>query len=130
MKTVIIVDPDFAISDIGNIISRHGFMAIVMPEAQTALNSVRNGLPVDLVITELLLPDMEGMEFLYAVKKSAPEIPVLVVSSEHSIESYLRAMSGGAFDYLHKPARDADLCRCARHAVNLPVSGPLSSRAA
>jgi len=130
MKTVIIVDPDYAINDIGGMISGQGFMALVMTEARTALNSLRNEMPVDLVITELLLPDMDGMEFLRAIKMKAPNLPVLIVTMEHSIESYLQAMSAGAFDYLHKPARFADLCQCARYAVNRPGPGPVFVRAA
>lgn len=119
MKTVIIVDPDYAASDIKNVMSRQGFLVLVMPEALTALDSIRMGMRADLVITELLLPDMDGLEFLAALKRQAPELPVVVVTKECSIESYLQALCAGAFDYLHKPARDADLCRSAGHAANL-----------
>lgn len=130
MKTVIIVDPDYAVNDIGNVISRHGFIALVMPEAQTALDSVKNGMAVDLVITELLLPDMDGMEFLQAIKQQAPKLPVLVATAGYSIENYLQAMCAGVFDYLPKPVRDADLGRCAHHAVNFTGCGPISCQAA
>jgi len=126
MKTVLIVDPGYAISGIGSMISTQGFLALVIPEARTALSTVRNGIPVDLIITELLLPDMEGMEFLQAIRKSAPELPVVVVTSDRSIESYLRAMSLSIFDYLHKPVRSAELYRSAQYATNPAGPGSLS----
>lgn len=128
MKTVLIVDPDHAINGIGSMVSTQGFLSLVMSDADTALGIMRSDLPVDLIITEVLLPDMEGMEFLRMIRTAAPRIPVLVLTREQSIECYLRAMSEGIVDYLYKPARIAELKRCAFHALTPAEHDPTTAR--
>jgi DNA-binding NtrC family response regulator len=59
--------------------------------------------PFSLVITDIKMPEMSGMEVLGAVKKLAPGIPVIVITAYGSIHNAVEAMQAGAADYLLKP---------------------------
>jgi DNA-binding NtrC family response regulator len=59
--------------------------------------------PFDLVITDLKMPGISGMEVLRAVRARAPEIPVLVITAFGNIETAVSAMKEGAYDFIGKP---------------------------
>ncbi len=63
----------------------------------------------DLVITDLKLGDMDGMEVLSSVKKYDPRIEVIVVTGHGSIDNAVKAIKAGAFDYLSKPVDSEEL---------------------
>ena len=58
---------------------------------------------VDLVITDLVMPKMDGIELLEAVKGLRPETEVIVISAQGTIEKAVQAMKLGAFDFIEKP---------------------------
>ncbi|MBF0284193.1 MAG: sigma-54-dependent Fis family transcriptional regulator [Magnetococcales bacterium] len=65
--------------------------------------------PCDLVITDLKLPDMSGLEVLRHARRAAPERPVLLITAYASTETAVTAIKEGAFEYLEKPFRMEDL---------------------
>lgn len=109
MKTILITDPDLSTAGAADVLDRHGLITLVVSEARTALTIVRSGTPIDLVITEIQLPDMDGLAFLNTLKHCRPELPVLVVTSSGSIESYLYAVNLGVVEYLNKPVLTKEL---------------------
>jgi len=58
---------------------------------------------VDLVISDLFMPDMDGIQLIHAAKERYPALPVIVFTAQGSIESAVSAIKEGAFDYLEKP---------------------------
>jgi DNA-binding NtrC family response regulator len=112
MKTILVVDPDSA--GVGELLNRSGFSSMVSTDAGSALAKVRSGMPLDLVITELRLPDMDGIDFLNIMRIARPGLPVLVLTASGSLESYLLALQLGVIDYVNKPIRDGEL----HHIVN------------
>jgi DNA-binding NtrC family response regulator len=58
---------------------------------------------VDLVITDLVMPKMDGIELLEAIKSLRPETEVIVISAQGTIEKAVQAMKSGAFDFIEKP---------------------------
>lgn len=58
---------------------------------------------VGLIISDVQMPEMDGMEFLERIKKAFPEVPVLLMTAYGSIDAALEATRKGAFDYLTKP---------------------------
>jgi DNA-binding NtrC family response regulator len=59
----------------------------------------------DLVVTELKLPVMDGIEFMEAMKRIDEDIPAIIIAAYGSVESAIEAMRKGAFDYITKPFR-------------------------
>lgn len=118
MKTILIIDPEFAGNSLAGTLSRHGLKSFVVSEAGTALTILRSGMPVDLVIMELLLPDMDGLDLLATLRRERRDLPVLVVTSRGSIESYLQAVNLGVIEYLNKPVVSQELSCIVRSALD------------
>lgn len=72
-----------------------------------------------LVITDIKLPKKSGMEILDHVKKSDPEVPVIVITAYGSIENAVDAIRKGAFDYVTKPFKEERLRSCVRKALKI-----------
>ncbi len=64
---------------------------------------------VDVLITDLQLPEMEGLELMHQAKRRAPETAVIIITAFGTIESAIEAMKLGAYDYLPKPFKLAEL---------------------
>ncbi len=64
----------------------------------------------DLVITDLRMPKMNGMEILQAVKAVSPDTPVVLITAYSTVDSAVQAMKLGASDYLAKPFKNDELC--------------------
>jgi len=79
-----------------------GFQTLSAEDAETGLKLLQNG-PVDLVITDLKLPGMNGLDFLQAVKRFQAALPVIVMTAFGTVETAVEAMKAGASDYVLKP---------------------------
>ena len=85
-----------------------GFTTFSAGDAETGLKLLReNG--VDLVVTDLKLPGMNGLEFLQAVKRQNAALPVVVMTAFGSVETAVEAMKAGASDYVLKPFSLAEM---------------------
>ncbi len=79
-----------------------GFTTLSAGDAETGLKLLREN-PVDLVLTDLKLPGMNGLEFLQTVKRQNAALPVVVMTAFGSVETAVDAMKAGASDYVLKP---------------------------
>jgi DNA-binding NtrC family response regulator len=82
-------------------------------DGQAAIDIFENE-TIHLVITDLKLPKISGMQVLEAVKQKDPEMPVIVITAYGSIENAVKAIRIGAFDYVTKPFKEEKL----RESVN------------
>ena len=73
----------------------------------------------DLVITDLKLPNSDGMAVLSHIKKRAPELPVIVITAFGSIDNAVAAIQQGAFDYVTKPFKEERLRACVKKALHV-----------
>ncbi|MBI4538923.1 MAG: sigma-54-dependent Fis family transcriptional regulator [Gemmatimonadetes bacterium] len=80
-----------------------GYEAAAYPGADAALREIRAGKPVDLVVTDLVLPGMRGHELLRELREQRPELNVIVITAFGSIESAIELVKAGAYDYVTKP---------------------------
>lgn len=89
-----------------------------------AVHTARDGLqelarrPVDLVLLDLKLPDGEGLEVLQEIRKVDEHLPVIVLTGHAAVDSAVRAMKLGAYDYLEKPINLAQLSSSVADALN------------
>lgn len=74
----------------------------VFSRAQDALDAGTQGWP-NVLLTDVRMPDMDGMTLLQQLKQRAPQLPVLVMTAHSDLDSAVSAFKGGAFEYLAKP---------------------------
>ncbi len=79
-----------------------GFTTFSAEDAETGMKLLREN-SIDLVLTDLKLPGMNGQEFLQAVKRQNAALPVVVMTAFGSVETAVEAMKAGASDYVLKP---------------------------
>jgi DNA-binding NtrC family response regulator len=119
MKTILLVDDELEIlKSIGEILTRFGYQVIAKQAAQEALASLKDGANIDLVITDYRMPGMDGLEFLNALRQMDPSVPVIMLTAYGAVESYLKSLSLGVFEYVNKPIKAKDLGRIVQAAIN------------
>ncbi len=135
MKTLLLVDDEPEnLKCLGEVLNRMGYMVIAKPDARSALSAVRSGAAVDLIITDYRMPEMDGLEFLVLLKQSLPAVPVIMLTGYGEVETYLKSLSLGVFEYVNKPVRAKELGRIVKAALDcsnqksLPDGGVTVSR--
>jgi two-component system, NtrC family, response regulator AtoC len=85
-----------------------GFVCSEADNAETALTMLETDAP-DLVLADLMMPNMSGLDFLEQIKKILPRTEVAIMTGHGSIEAAVRAMRMGAYDFITKPFRIEEL---------------------
>ena len=88
--------------EIAGILNASGYHATPHANAFSALDALEAE-QCDLVLTDLQLPSMNGIQFLKEIKSRSPEISVIVMTDNGTVESAVQAMRAGASDYVTKP---------------------------
>jgi two-component system NtrC family response regulator len=109
METILIVDDEKNyLVILEALLAPEGYEIITEDNAVNALRLVREA-DLDLVITDMRMPGMNGMEFLEEAKKIDPELPVIMMTAYGTIEKAVEAMKKRAYDYITKPFRNEEL---------------------
>ena len=85
-----------------------GFSCVEAESAEAALSQLENDSP-DIILTDLMMPNMSGLEFLPRVKQLLPRTEIAIMTGHGSIETAVQAMKLGACDYITKPFRVEEL---------------------
>lgn len=108
-KKILVVEDDEIVRDImSSYFEDSDFVVIEANNGQVALEQLKKENP-DIIITDLLMPIMDGYELIKSVTEENPEIPIVVVSAVGDVESALKAVRLGAWDYIHKPIGEFEL---------------------
>lgn len=100
---ILVVDDEEMIRDmLSDMFSSMGYKVKVARDGQVAIAQIENE-PFEIVITDLKMPGMSGLELLQRVQKINPDICVLIITGYSTIESAVNAMKLGAYDYICKP---------------------------
>jgi diguanylate cyclase (GGDEF)-like protein len=100
---VLVADDDRLVRAIfGDALRRAGHEVVTAADGREALARLE-GAPFDLLLTDLLMPEMDGLELLEQAKRHWPELDVVVLTSVGTAEPAVRALRGGALHYLVKP---------------------------
>jgi two-component system nitrogen regulation response regulator GlnG len=103
MKPVWIVDDDRSIRwVIEKALSREGIAFSSFSTAQEALEALSGGAP-EVLVSDIRMPGLSGLELLQAVKQRHPAVPVIVMTAYSDLDSAVAAFQGGAYEYLPKP---------------------------
>lgn len=123
--TILVVDDDRAVLDsLRYILQRYGYEVEAAGTAEDALIMLAER-PFDLVLTDLRMPGMDGLELLGEVKRRSRYTPVIVLTAHASAEIVIRALRGGVSDFVVKPFRPEELLsivgrEVARHKQAVP----------
>jgi DNA-binding NtrC family response regulator len=122
MKTILVVDNAPAGRDrIVDILNKCGYQVIVTQTGAEALSALRDDVVIDLIISEYQMPDMDGIFFVATVKTLFPGLPVIMVTACSSIETYIKTLSLGVFEYMNKPVVAHELRRVVQAAMDIPL---------
>jgi DNA-binding NtrC family response regulator len=117
-EQILVVEDDRELRELLlEVLREAGYEPTGFPSAGAALHALAAGAPRDLVITDLIMPGMQGRELLAEVRRRAPELNVLVMTAFGSIESAIELVKAGAYDYLTKPLGTSDLLLAVERAL-------------
>ncbi|MBK8480215.1 MAG: sigma-54-dependent Fis family transcriptional regulator [Proteobacteria bacterium] len=103
MKTILVADDEPSLRRVlGSIIQRQGHRVITASDGQGALAALRKA-EVNTIVTDLRMPQVDGMELLRRAIAEYPDVPVVILTAHGSVDSAVAAVKLGAFDYLEKP---------------------------
>jgi len=109
LKRILVVDDEentrIALT---RLLSREGYEVNTAANGLEALSCLRDR-PAELIITDLNMPEMNGLAFLRELNREYPASNVIMITAFGEVESYLEALNLGAFEYLNKPLRLEEL---------------------
>ena len=88
--------------DLFQALNKHGFVVGVAENGRMALDMLGRE-PVDLIVTDIKMPELDGLELLKRAKVVCPAVPVVIMTGFATVDSAIQAMKLGAFDYILKP---------------------------
>ncbi len=103
MRTILVVDDEQSMRDFLKILLvKEGYQVLTAPDGKQAQRCL-NDSEIDLVITDIRMPGMSGLELLSFIKGEKPDLPVVMVTAFASPNDAVQAMKDGAYDYISKP---------------------------
>ncbi|MHB8420786.1 MAG: sigma-54-dependent transcriptional regulator [Myxococcales bacterium] len=126
-ESVLIVDDDVAVAKVLTALLTQGGLAASTVASGEAALAVLEARPVDLVVTDLRMDGMGGMDLLAESRRRYPEIPVVVLTAHGTVALAVEAMKAGAADFLLKPFDREEVLYTVRKA--LAVAPPSPARA-
>lgn len=115
--TILVVDDEFSVRDIlSDVLEGEGYNIKTAEDGIEALHIIRRE-PPDLVITDMRMPRMGGMELLYQINNLRSKIITIMMTGFATVETAVEAIKKGAYDYIMKPFQFSDLLRVIEHAV-------------
>jgi len=110
-RTLLVADDDPGLREsLERTLSREGYRVVLAPDGQAALERLQGG-GIDLIVTDLKMPGLTGLELLRAAKAIAPDIDVILLTAFGTVEEAVKAMKDGAYDFLTKPFRREQLLK-------------------
>ncbi len=114
---ILLVDDEIAhLKTLEKLFAREGYQVLSAEGGREALEQVRNH-PVNLVITDLMMPELGGMELLKLVKTIRPEAEVILMTAFGTVELAVQGIKEGAYDFITKPIKRATIIKSAAQAI-------------
>ena len=118
-RTILAIDDDDSLRRVVEYnLAEEGYRVITAANGPSGLEAYQRQ-PVDVVLTDIRMPGMEGIELLARLKAMQPELPIIMLTAFGTIDSAVEAMRLGAFDYLTKPFSRDQLRASVRKALEV-----------
>lgn len=126
MEKILVVDDNkyirFALS---TLLDKSGFKVTAVGDGEKALKEVKLKKP-DLVILDIRLPGMDGMQVLGEIKNIDGNIPVIMLTAHGNVKAAERAAKSGAYEFVNKPFDNEEIVELVREALNSRLKPPTS----
>ncbi len=116
-STLLVVDDEASnVESLVRIFSREGLDVLTAPDGREALETLRKQ-RIDVLLTDLMMPGMTGVDLLKAARAVAPETEVILMTAYGTVETAVEAMKEGAYDFITKPLKRAQVVRVVAKAL-------------
>jgi len=119
-KILVIDDEDVVRASCMRILSAEGYAVETAKSGKEGLGMLADR-PFDLVLTDLRMPDLDGMEILMEIKEKWPGTDVIIMTGYGTVKTAVRAMKIGVFDYIEKPFTPDDLTALVANALSRKI---------
>src|SRR5271156_2581890 len=117
MENILVVDDEEAIREVvSTMLESKGYHCTAVSNGRAAQDQVKRVTP-DLVLSDMIMPEMDGIKLLDWLRQYDPEVPVIMVTAIHDISTALEAIRRGAYDYILKPFEKDHLYLGVRRAL-------------
>jgi len=115
--TLLVADDDPGLREsLERTLTREGYRVVLASDGRAALERVQAG-GIDLIVTDLRMPGLTGLELLRAAKAIMPDVDVILLTAFGTVEEAVKAMKDGAYDFLTKPFRREQLIKLVDKAL-------------
>ncbi|HEV8142589.1 MAG TPA: sigma-54 dependent transcriptional regulator [Methylomirabilota bacterium] len=115
--TLLVADDDPGLREsLQRTLTRAGYQVVLAPDGRAALEQIQGG-GLDLILSDLRMPGLTGIELLRAAKTLAPDVDVILLTAFGTIEEAVNAMKDGAYDFITKPFRGEQLLKVVGKAL-------------
>ena len=115
---LLIDDEKIALLNLTHVLEQEGYRVTACLDGESGLQAMQKT-PFDLVLTDLRMPGIDGMEVLQHIKATTPDVPLIKITGHASLDSAVDAMKAGAYHYIAKPFRLAEAREVVRGALEL-----------
>jgi two-component system response regulator HydG len=116
MKVLVVDDKQMMRDSVGAILQRADYQVVTAADGSAALGMVAQHRP-EAVITDLKMPEMDGLELLSRLRAADDNLPVILMTAYGSVSDAVAAMKQGAFDFIQKPFEGDQLVMAVRRAI-------------
>jgi DNA-binding NtrC family response regulator len=116
---ILVVDDEPQVTEtLRQILVLIGFDAETADNGKQAIERIRTGQKFDLIITDMKMPEMDGLEFLKLIRQVRENLPVIILTGHGTLENALDSVEQGAWDYVLKPFRVEKLRAAVLRAIS------------
>lgn len=121
-KLLIVEDEETLRESLRRVLHHEGYEVDSVESSEAALEVIRDK-HYDIVITDIILPGMNGIDLVRTCRKRNPEIILIVITAFASIETAVEAIRAGAYDYLIKPVIHEEIKKIIKAALEEKAAG-------
>jgi DNA-binding NtrC family response regulator len=123
VRVLLVDDEEAFVQTVAKRLSRIGIESIVALDGEGALRALEERPGIDVVVLDIRMPVMDGLQTLARLRNRYESIPVIVLTGQGTVETAIKGMRLGAFDYLTKPCDLETLGAKIKQATRLRRSG-------
>lgn len=121
MKKILVVDDEIGIrQSLKKILEKEGYEVLTASNGEEAFKVIRSD-AVDLLISDIRMAGMDGLELLKVCKSVSPYTEVIMITGYASVDTAVDSMKQGAYDYITKPFKKADIVKAVQKAIEKQI---------